>query len=210
MRPPPEEGSDGQGWLTLGEASRFLGVDESTLRGWADAGRIATFRTPGGHRRFSRAALEQFLRRSRQTTERLADLIGPHADRLVPDVVARIRSQRWYNALDDHTAKAIGLVCHQLMDALAGYLPGGSRQREHLQAGEQAGAELGRRVAVLRLSAADATEAFLFFKHIITEAVSTRLPLPPDDKLRSLRRIDAFLNAVLLGMMHAFAQPSRE
>lgn len=192
-------------WLTLGEASRFLGVDDSTLRSWADAGRVPTFRTPGGHRRFSRAALEQFLEEGRREAgPRLADLIGPHADRLVPGAIDQIRSQRWYNTLDEPTAKAIGLVCHRLMDALAGYLPGGSRQREHLRAGEEAGAELGRRVAALRLSAADATEVFLFFKHIITEAVSTRLPLPPEGKVRSLRRIDTFLNAALLGMMSAF------
>jgi excisionase family DNA binding protein len=194
----------------VGEASRFLGVDESTLRNWADAGRIPAFRTPGGHRRFSRAALEQFLEEGRKTSEKLADMIGPHADRLVPGAIEQIRAQRWYNALDAQTAKAIGLVCHQLMDALAGYLPGGARQREHLRAGEQAGAELGRRVAALHLSPVDATEAFLFFKHIVTEAVSTRLPLPPDSKVRSLRRIDTFLNAVLLGMMRAFDRSAGE
>jgi excisionase family DNA binding protein len=204
-------GNRGAGdWLTLGEASRFLGVDESTLRNWADAGRVPTFRTPGGHRRFSRAALNEFLEQGRESSERLADLIGPHADRLVPGAVQQIRSQRWYNALDVPTAKAIGLVCQRLMDALAGYLPGGARQREHLHTGEDAGTELGRRVAALRLSAADATEAFLFFKHIITEAVSTRLPLPPDGKIRSLRRIDTFLNAVLLGMMRGFERAQRE
>jgi excisionase family DNA binding protein len=197
-------------WLTLGQASRFLGVDDSTLRSWADAGRVPTFRTPGGHRRFSRAALNEFLERGRASSERLADLIGPHADRLVPGAIRQIRSQRWYIALDAPTAKAIGLVCHRLMDALAGYLPGGARQREHLRAGEDAGAELGRRVAALRLSAVDATEAFLFFKHIITEAVSTRLRLPPDGKIRSLRRIDTFLNAVLLGMMRDFERAQRE
>jgi len=200
--PPDPEAAQ---WLTLGEASRFLGVDESTLRGWADAGRIPMFRTPGGHRRFSRAALDRFLDEGRREAEpRLADLIGPHADRLVPGAIDEIRRQRWYNALDDQTAKAIGLVCHRLMDAMAGYLPGGARQREHLHSGEEACAELGRRVAALRLSAVDATEAFLFFKHIITEAVSTRLPLSPDGKIRSLRRIDTFLNAVLVAMMRAF------
>lgn|SRR5512134_3397311 len=200
----------GGGWLTLGEASRYLGVDESTLRNWADAGRIPAFRTPGGHRRFSKAALEHFLEEGRKTSEKLADMIGPHADRLVPGVIEQIRAQRWYNALDAQTAKAIGVVCHQLMDAMAGYLPGGARQREHLRAGEQAGAELGRRVAALHLSAVDATETFLFFKHIVTEAVSTRLPLPPDSKVRSLRRIDTFLNAVLLGMMRAFDRSAGE
>lgn len=192
-------------WMTLGEASRFLGVDESTMRVWADAGRIATFRTPGGHRRFSRRALAEFLDHSRHEAEpRMADLIGPHADRLVPGAVERIRQQRWYTAMDRQAAKTIGSVCHQLMDALAGYLGGGVRQRGHLAAGERAGRELGTRVAALQVSPADATQAFLFFKDIITDAVSMRLPLSPDGKVRSLRRIEAFLNRVLLQMMSAY------
>jgi len=31
-------------WLTLGQACRMLNVDESTLRRWADAGQVRTFR----------------------------------------------------------------------------------------------------------------------------------------------------------------------
>lgn len=192
-------------WLTLGKASRFLGVDDSTLRVWADAGRVPTFRTPGGHRRFARQALVEFLERSgREAEPRLVELIGPHADRLVPGAVAQIRAQRWYTALDRRSAKAIGGVCHQLMDALAGYLAGGGQQAGHLTRGERAGRELGRRVARLRLSPADTTQAFLFFKQIITDAVSMKLPLSPDGKVRSLRRIEAFLNRVLLQMMAAY------
>jgi excisionase family DNA binding protein len=48
----------GSEWLALGPASRLLGVDPGTLRRWADTGRIAAFVTPGGHRRFSLAAVE--------------------------------------------------------------------------------------------------------------------------------------------------------
>ena len=40
-------------WLTLQEASRMLGVHPSTLRQWADSGKIPIVRTPGGHRRFA-------------------------------------------------------------------------------------------------------------------------------------------------------------
>ncbi|MGH2349459.1 MAG: MerR family transcriptional regulator [bacterium] len=196
-------------WLTLGEASRFLGVDESTLRTWADAGRIPMFRTPGGHRRFARQALAEFLERSRRDDEpRLRDLIGPHADRLVLDAVERIRAQRWYQALDQSAAQAIGAVCHDLMDALGGYLLGGAQQQRHLTDGERAGRELGARVTGLHLSPADATEAFLFFKQIIIDSVSIRLPLSPDRKVQSLRRLDAFLDRVLLQMMSAYERPN--
>lgn len=48
-------------WVGLSEASRLLGVSHATLRRWSDAGRLRVFTTPGGHRRFSRAALERLL-----------------------------------------------------------------------------------------------------------------------------------------------------
>ena len=48
-------------WLTLGEAARYLGVAQSTVRKWADMGRIETFKTPGGHRRFRREDLDHFM-----------------------------------------------------------------------------------------------------------------------------------------------------
>jgi excisionase family DNA binding protein len=51
-------------WLTLGQAARFLGVAQSTIRKWSDQGRVPAFYTPGGHRRFRRGDLEAFLVRS--------------------------------------------------------------------------------------------------------------------------------------------------
>ena len=51
-------------WLTLGQAAKFLGVAQSTIRKWSDHGRVPTFYTPGGHRRYRRSDLEAFLARS--------------------------------------------------------------------------------------------------------------------------------------------------
>jgi excisionase family DNA binding protein len=51
-------------WLTLGQAARFLGVAQSTIRKWSDHGRVPAFYTPGGHRRYRRRDLEAFLARS--------------------------------------------------------------------------------------------------------------------------------------------------
>jgi excisionase family DNA binding protein len=48
-------------WLTLGQAARFLGVAQSTIRKWSDSGRVRAFYTPGGHRRFRRGDLEAFV-----------------------------------------------------------------------------------------------------------------------------------------------------
>jgi len=54
---PPE-------WLTLGQAAKYLGVAQSTMRKWSDLGRVSAFYTPGGHRRYRRSDLDQFLDRS--------------------------------------------------------------------------------------------------------------------------------------------------
>jgi excisionase family DNA binding protein len=51
-------------WLTLGQAARYLGVAQSTIRKWSDDGRVRAFYTPGGHRRYRRADLDAFLERS--------------------------------------------------------------------------------------------------------------------------------------------------
>ncbi|HVS86509.1 MAG TPA: response regulator [Gaiellaceae bacterium] len=57
-------GSRDPEWLTLGQAARFLGVAQSTIRKWSDQGRVPAFYTPGGHRRYRRSDLETFLARS--------------------------------------------------------------------------------------------------------------------------------------------------
>jgi excisionase family DNA binding protein len=56
-------GSDPE-WLTLGQAAKYLGVAQSTIRKWSDQGRLPAFYTPGGHRRYRRSDLDAFLERS--------------------------------------------------------------------------------------------------------------------------------------------------
>jgi excisionase family DNA binding protein len=54
-------------WLTLGQAAKYLGVAQSTMRKWSDLGRVSAFYTPGGHRRYRRGDLDHFLDRSGPT-----------------------------------------------------------------------------------------------------------------------------------------------
>ena len=68
-------------WLSLGPASKLVGVDPDTLRRWADEGRIEAYVTPGGHRRFERRAIETLVATRRPGSRRLASL-GASPERL--------------------------------------------------------------------------------------------------------------------------------
>jgi excisionase family DNA binding protein len=57
-------------WLTLGQAAKYLGVAQSTIRKWSDQGRVPAFYTPGGHRRYKRGDLNRFLDRSGSSSAR--------------------------------------------------------------------------------------------------------------------------------------------
>jgi excisionase family DNA binding protein len=64
-------------WLTLGQAAKYLGVAQSTMRKWSDLGRVSAFYTPGGHRRYRRSDLDRFLDRSGPGTGTATPSEGP-------------------------------------------------------------------------------------------------------------------------------------
>nr|WP_181193417.1 BldC family transcriptional regulator [Prauserella shujinwangii] len=49
--------------LTPGEVAALFRVDPKTVTRWATAGRIGSIRTPGGHRRFREAEVNELLAR---------------------------------------------------------------------------------------------------------------------------------------------------
>jgi excisionase family DNA binding protein len=66
---PPSTPSQSD-WMTLGQASKQLGVTAATIRKWSDQGRLPVFYTPGGHRRFRARDLEAFVSFSTPATAR--------------------------------------------------------------------------------------------------------------------------------------------
>jgi excisionase family DNA binding protein len=53
-------------FLNVGQAAAYLGVSAASLRNWSNRGLVATYRTPGGQRRYDPADLDEFMRSMRE------------------------------------------------------------------------------------------------------------------------------------------------
>jgi excisionase family DNA binding protein len=95
--------------MSIHEASALMGVSSATLRRWSDAGRIRTFTTLGGHRRFSRTAVARLLPAA--ATER-----SPAPRRRAVSRVAR--DVPWFANLDPAARRAMRRHARRIVTAL--------------------------------------------------------------------------------------------
>ncbi|MBI4278445.1 MAG: helix-turn-helix domain-containing protein [Armatimonadetes bacterium] len=202
-------------WLSLGEASRMLGVDQSTLRQWADRGQVPVFRTPGGHRRFSEVEIRALLAgRASWKATRPAEVVQRGSTGYLAGPEGKwLASRPWFGAFDEPARRTARDRCRGLMGALVGFLAGGRRGRKYAETGRRHGSALGREVARLGLSPAHLTEAFLFFRRMIVESLtrpSVRRALPAEGQVHSLKLVDEFFDQVQMAMMDAYAQARRQ
>jgi excisionase family DNA binding protein len=188
-------------WLTLGEAAQFLGVDVTTLRGWADAEKVRVFRTPGGHRRFDLADLDALIHENAlpSTTAALpaAPPGGPSASR------QWLTARPWYEGISEASRARVRGYCAELMRIVASYSAGRPARPRHLAAARRVGAALGRTVAAWGITPAQSTEVFLYFKMHVTEALAQSRQ-GGGDRVQSMRDADAFFASVLQSMMDAY------
>jgi excisionase family DNA binding protein len=97
-------------WLTLGQAAKFLGVAQSTLRTWSDHSRIPTFYTPGGHRRYRRGDLETFIIRSGPGRQQSGPSILLVDDDAATRELVRLELEREGYAVQEAASAAEGLA----------------------------------------------------------------------------------------------------
>lgn len=199
-------------WLSLGEASRLLGITASTLRRWADRGQVATFTTPGGHRRFSRAAIEALVPAARSRRPPL-ERLGASADRLTA-VYRRARpvpkAAGWAERLSEEERADFRNLGHDLLSTLLRQLDA--------ETPEQAAALLGEAEAAARrygeaarthgISLADTVEGFLRFRQpFLSElaAIARRRGLDTREATGLLMDAEVAMDRLLVAVMQGAA-----
>jgi excisionase family DNA binding protein len=198
-------------WLALGPAARLLGVNESTLRRWADEGNVPFSRTPGGHRRFA----EVDLRRLRSAPS--DDLAASHEYKSLGSLaVSRIRRRlqqgkrhpaAWYSTVDEASRMRLRPLGRRLValatDCLERRLRGNRLMDEARAIGREYGFELANGGLALR----DAMEAFTFFRHSLDESaqqIAQHANLSVEEAASAWEQVVGLADLVLIEMVDAF------
>jgi excisionase family DNA binding protein len=193
--------------VSLARACEILGADESTLRRWADAGRLRIYRTPGGHRRFSLSDLEGMVagegrHRGAGEVERLA--------------VAKIRRQLqrarqddngWYSSLSENNRDRLRDLGRRLVEMAGEYMDKRTRQPSLLDEALEIGGEYGRVLIDAGLPLPSAVGAYIGFRKTIDETTNQaalREAMPVDEALAASGQVHALGDQVLLGMTAAY------
>ncbi len=164
-------------WLSIRDAANLVGVSPATLRRWSDAGEIEAFTTPGGHRRFSRRAVEAMLPgaggshsvlQMGATPERLARLYRRVVHRMVAGTP-------WAGSLDPDKVGPYREHGRRIGSALLHHLDATDDESRDaaISIAEEACREYGRLAAENGSSLADAIELFMRFRMVFLREMTS-------------------------------------
>ena len=198
-------------WLTLGQACRVLGVDESTLRRWADSGHIRAFRTPGRHRRFVESDLQELLSGRGHDGQRYHELGELAIGRIRRQLHRRpVQEAAWYTTMDESIRERVRPLGRRLAALAADYLGRRRRRAGLLEDARELGLEYGRELAACDLPLAQAVEAFIFFRRSLDDATKQagqRHGLSAADALNDCAQVTDLADQVLVGLTQAYEGP---
>lgn len=200
-------------WLSLKEASDFLGVHFTTLRAWSDRGEVRVFRTPGGHRRFSMDDLRRFLDdRASQTA--LVPAAAPAA--VVDAALVRVREELaraespdqigWREEMRSDASADRQQRGRQLLALALAYVMRPAQREQILQEGRRLGVEYGHDAALHGIRLPATGRAVQFFRTQLVETVRSRDAggvMDADDQ-RIQQLVDHFLDEVLFAVLDGY------
>ena len=199
--------------MTVQEASARLDVHPAKLRQWADGGQIRTFRTQGGHRRFSAEDVDALL-------TALSDGLSPELDFLLSAALGRSRrqgggrrmvGQRWYQAMAPDSRERSRQVRRSLLSLLVRHLRGPADPALVLAEARHEAREQGRLASKAGLTTEDAVRAYIFIRDTVVESVfqmraGRERGRQPEDVPGFYRQVGAFFDEVLVSYLDAFSE----
>jgi excisionase family DNA binding protein len=195
-------------WLSLSRVADILGVHPSTVRNWADQGRLPVHRTQGGHRRFRRSEVELCLQSQNAGHSLEVDQVVQSALRKTRLQIGegRLEAEPWYHKLDDEARQQYRQSGRELLQGLMVELAsaGDDSQAEARALGYEYASRGNRR----GMSCAEATHAFLFFRNILLEGMfsvyesaAVRSPQIWSDMFR---KVQAFTDQILITLLETY------
>jgi excisionase family DNA binding protein len=207
--PATAHGEETLPWLTLHAASALLGVAPATVRRWADAGRIPTRRTPGGHRRFDPQAVQTLALAQRQAPPAETGPVVPFGSP-VPG------QQPWHTHLTHHGPGTVQMreLGQRLLGLLIQYLAWQGDDRRFLADARAVGVGYGEAARAMGVPMSEIVQAFLYFRRTFWHMA---LQIPPvaqandvQEMNRISERIEHFMDAVLLSTILGYEQARAE
>lgn len=197
-------------WITLGQACKLLGVNESTLRRWADAGHVRSFRTPGGHRRFSEEDLRALVAGRSGASGQPYTSLGQLA-------LARIRRRlqqgrgrpSWYSGMSEEDRERLRPLGRRLVDLVSEYMTKGARRSQLTDEAREIGHEYGKELVNDRLTVRDAVEAFAFFRKGLDDAameLAQKNDLSAEEAVEVWELMANLADQILLAIAEAYEQ----
>jgi excisionase family DNA binding protein len=199
-------------WVSLRRACDILGVDESTLRRWADGGRLRVYRTPGGHRRFALSDLEGMVagdnrHRGSEEVERIA--VAKIRRQLQQ---ARQQEQGWYTSISDENRQRMRDLGRRLVEMAGEYLDKRTRRSGLLDEALELGDAYGRILIEAGLPLPSAVGAYIGFRKTVDETTrqtALRESFPVEEALAASGQVHTLGDQVLLGITAAYEANSR-
>ena len=199
-------------WISLGAACRMLGVNETTLRHWADMGKLRTFRTIGGHRRFSRQDVQALMRSAQVGEEAVPQDWNQIALRRIRRKLHGVASgHQWAERFDEAGRDRMKLLGRRLLSLSMEYLKDHHNRQDAFDEARYLGEQYGREMAGHNVPLKEAVEAFIFFRNSILDATRRSLgAATADAAMDACRDVNALSDQVLLYVAAAYStEPSK-
>jgi excisionase family DNA binding protein len=196
-------------WLSLQEASAMLGVHPSTLRQWADSGKIPTVRTPGGHRRFAESDVRALLEPEPLPPSGVQLLVQSALGRTRLEVSrGKLNEQSWYQRLDESDKAELRELGRQLLSMVMQYLTQPSDRQAIMEEARELGCSYGEHSLVNKLTLTEAVRAFLYFHGFLADGVvqmsETVGQKASIDLISTYQQINALIDEVMLAMLGVY------